>query len=386
VSEHFAPSNQLVKIIQILPELNAGGVERGTLELARHLVRGGHQSLVLSNGGRLVERLEKEGSRHLTLPVHRKSLATLAQIPRLREIFRREKPDIIHLRSRVPAWVAWLAWKSLPKEERPRLVTTVHGFYSVNAYSAVMAKGERVIAVSDSIREYILKNYPGTAESVIEVIHRGIEPVEYRAEYRPQQAWLDQWRDQLPEIQGKVTLVLAGRITRLKGHSDFFRLIADLQQRGIPAHGLVVGDTHPKKKAYMAELHAEVDSLGIRPHVSFLGHRSDLKDIMAVTDVVYSLSQQPESFGRTVLEALALGKPAIGYEFGGVGEILGRMFPAGRIPPNQPEQLLETSARIIDQLRCGEALEIAPLPEAFTLQQMCESTVRLYQSLLREKQ
>ena len=136
-----------MKVIQILPELNAGGVERGTLELAGFLVAAGHEALVISNGGRLVADLERCGARHVILPVHRKSVASLWQVGSLRRILTEERADMLHLRSRVPGWLAWLAWRGMNPQTRPHLVSTVHGFYSVNVYSAVMTRGERVIAV-----------------------------------------------------------------------------------------------------------------------------------------------------------------------------------------------------------------------------------------------
>jgi glycosyltransferase involved in cell wall biosynthesis len=174
-----------MKIVQILPELNAGGVERGTLEIASHLVREGHEAIVISNGGRMVPALEAAGARHVAMPVHRKSLASLWQVPALRRFLTAERPDILHIRSRVPGWIAWLAWRGMDPATRPRLVSTVHGFYSVNAYSAVMTRGERVIAVSESIRGYIRENYPATPPEIIRVIPRGIEPGDYGAEFRP---------------------------------------------------------------------------------------------------------------------------------------------------------------------------------------------------------
>ena len=142
-----------MKVIQILPELNAGGVERGTLEVGKYLTEQGHESIVISNGGRLVEQLEAEGSRHITLPVHKKRLSSLKQVKILRRRFETEKPDILHLRSRLPAWLAYLAWRKMDPLTRPRLVTTVHGFYSVNAYSRIMTKGERVICVSNRVKD-----------------------------------------------------------------------------------------------------------------------------------------------------------------------------------------------------------------------------------------
>jgi glycosyltransferase involved in cell wall biosynthesis len=151
-----------MKVLQILPELNAGGVERVVMVLSDYLVANGHQSVVVSNGGRMVAPLEKSGARHLALPVHKKSLGSLFQVRPLRRLLAQERPDILHLHSRVPGWVAWLAWRKMNPKTRPRLVSTVHGFYSVNAYSAIMTRGERVIAVSECIRDYVEKDFPKT--------------------------------------------------------------------------------------------------------------------------------------------------------------------------------------------------------------------------------
>lgn len=365
-----------MKIVQILPELNAGGVERGTLEIASHLVKEGHEAIVVSDGGRLVEALEKSGARHVSMPVHRKSLGTLFQVGPMRRFLEETKPDIVHIRSRVPGWVTWLAWRGMNPTTRPHLVSTVHGFYSVSFYSAIMTKGERVIAVSESIRDYILKSYPKTSPSVIRVIPRGIEPGNYGADFQPAEEWLGRWRQEHPALEGKKVLLLPGRITRLKGHEDFFRLIAALKKEGFPVHGLVAGDTHEKKRAYLDELKALVAELGLTEDLDFLGHRSDIREIMAVSDVVCALSQQPESFGRTVLEAMALGKPVAGYDCGGVGELLAGLFPEGRVPLGDAAALLEATRSI---------LRTDPRPQTvgdpFTLDAMCRSTVAVYREL-----
>lgn len=367
-----------MKVLQILPELNAGGVERGTLEIASYLVKSGHESMVVSNGGRLVEALENAGSRHVSLPVHRKSLATLLQVGPLRRLLTKERPDILHIRSRVPGWVAWLAWRGMDPKTRPKLVSTVHGFYSVNRYSAVMTRGERVIAVSNSIRTYILENYPKTPGEIIRVIPRGITPNDYGTDYQAPAAWLERWHAEQSKLSGKQVLLLPGRITRLKGHEDFFNLIASLKQSGIPAHGLIAGDTHEKKRAYLEELRGVVEKLGVSEDITFLGHRSDIREVMSVSHIVCALSQQPESFGRTVLEAMALGKPVVGYDCGGVGELLGELFPAGRVPLGDRDCLFETTRSVISK-------KPLPLPvgEPFTLDAMCRSTLDVYQELIR---
>lgn len=367
-----------MKILQVLPELNSGGVERGTIEIADYLVKSGDEALVVSNGGRQVAALEKVGARHIALPVHKKSLSSLLQVGRLRRILEIEKPDILHIRSRVPAWIAHLAWRNMDPVTRPRLVTTVHGFYSVNRYSAIMTKGERVIAVSESVREYILKNYPATPAGKITVIHRGIQPEMYPPDYQPAAEWLSRWRAENPELEGKSIFLLPGRITRLKGHADYFELIHALKAEGRPVHGLIAGDTHPKKKAYLGELRKKVAEMGLENDITFLGHRSDVREIMAVSDIVCALSQQPESFGRTVLEAMALGKPVIGYNCGGVGELLDHIFPAGKIPLGDATELLRTAKTILGS-------ELKPhLPKGdFTLQSMCSATLSLYEELLQ---
>ena len=365
-----------MKIVQILPELNAGGVERGTLEIAAYLVREGHEAIVISNGGRLVGALEASGARHVTLPVHRKSLCSLFQVRKLRRFLEETQPDILHLRSRVPAWLAWLAWRGMDPATRPHLVTTVHGFYSVNAYSAIMTRGERVIAVSESVREYALENYPQTDSAKIRVIPRGIEPAEYGADFHAPAGWLARWLSEHPGLAGKCVLLLPGRITRLKGHEDFFKLLAALKNAGVPAHGLVAGDTHAKKRAYLDELHATVRALEIDADVTFLGHRADLREVMSVSDLVCALSQQPESFGRTVLEAMALGKPVVGYDCGGVGELLGTLFPAGRVPLGDHARLVEATRLIL-----REQPRPLPVGAPFTLEAMCRSTLAVYREL-----
>lgn len=367
-----------MKVMQILPELNAGGVERGTLEVADFLVKQGHEALVVSNGGRLVANLEESGARHISMPVHRKSLGSLFQVSPFRKLLEREKPDILHIRSRVPGWIAWLAWRKMDKITRPRLVSTVHGFYSVNRYSAVMTKGERVIGVSESIKDYILKSFPETPVEKITVIHRGVEPGQFPRGFQPDTSWWEKWRVEQPQLARKKVLLLPGRITRLKGHGDFFRLLAALKKQGRAVHGLIAGDAHPKKLEYLAELRALLAEMGLADDVTFLGHRGDVREIMAVSDVVCALSQQPESFGRTVLEAMAIGKPVLGYDCGGVGELLSTVFPAGKVPLGDAATLLEKAAFILDE---------SPEPKvpqgAFTLEAMCAGTLALYADLLK---
>ena len=364
-----------MKVIQILPELSSGGVERGTLELADHLVRSGHESIVISGGGRLVEILERSGSTHLKMPVGKKSLGSLRLITPLRKLFTEQRPDIIHLRSRVPAWLAWWAWQKLPTGNRPGLVTTVHGFYSVNRWSEIMCCGERIICVSDSIKQYVVENYPRADDTKLRVVPRGVSPSDYPFGFRADLDWRNLFEEQFPEIRGKKLLTLPGRITRLKGHEDLIRIMKSLPS-DLNIHALIVGGTHPRKTAYFEELKGKVEEAGLGAMITFTGNRDDLREILSISTLVLSLTRQPESFGRTTLEALAMGVPVAGYDHGGVAEQLETLFPDGRIPP------LDTgaAAAIVSSL-----IRSAPKvrqPNPFTLANMLEGTMGVYEELL----
>jgi len=366
-----------MKVLQVLPELISGGVERGTLELAKHLVNHGNESLVISGGGRLVEPLEQQGSRHITMPVGKKSLSTLGLVGRLRQLMQDERPDILHLRSRVPAWVCWLAWRKLPEAKRPRLVTTVHGFYSISRWSEIMCCGERVICVSDSIRSYVTENYPRTPDDSLRVVPRGVSASSYPFGFSPSEAWRKGFDQEFPETIGKKLITLPGRITRLKGHEDLLSIMRALADTP-SIHALVVGGTHPRKKAYLQELQAEVEKAGLGSRITFTGNRDDLREILSISDLVLSLTRQPESFGRTTLEALAMGIQVAGYAHGGVAEQLEKLFPQGLMKPLDAQ----AAVPVIKELLNNPAEVQKPNP--FTLERMLEDTVRIYEELLSD--
>ncbi|NVK00836.1 MAG: glycosyltransferase family 4 protein [Oceanospirillaceae bacterium] len=368
-----------MKVVQVLPSLRGGGVEKGTLEVGKYLVDNGYESLVVSAGGPLVQQLESEGSRHIEWDLGKKSLFTLRHIWAFRRFLREEKPDILHLRSRMPAWVCWLAWHGMPKHERPRLVTTVHGLYSVSRYSQIMCRGEAVIAVSKTVEDYIAKNYPETPQNRVHLVYRGVDPEEFPHGYEPSSEWREGFFAQFPHTRGKRLLCLPGRLTRLKGHNDFLDLIDVLVREVDDIHAIIVGGEDPKRKDYAEELYRRVEVTGLSETVTFTGARSDIREIFAISDLVYSLSTKPESFGRTVLEALSLGRPVLGYNHGGVGEILSRLFPAGRVEISNATELITRSLECLkDQTSVGRV-------ETFYRSQMLEGTLATYVKLTQAK-
>jgi glycosyltransferase involved in cell wall biosynthesis len=368
-------SPRRLSVVQVLPELESGGVERGTLEVGKHLVEHGHRSIVISAGGRMVKQLLGEGSEHLAWDIGRKRPWTLRLVFRLRRFLRDNGIDILHVRSRMPAWVCYLAWRGMDPATRPHLVTTVHGPYSVNGYSAVMTKGERVIVISELIRDYVLKNYPAASADKLRLIYRGVDPEQFPHGHKVTQFWLAQWARQFPWTLDKRLITLPARITRWKGQEDFIDFMADLHARVPDVHGLIVGDAHPRRRQFLEEIQKRVTERGLGEVITFTGHRSDLKEIMAISNIVLSLSREPEAFGRTTIEALSLGIPVLGYAHGGVGEQLATVFPEGAVPlgdwqyaANLAEKWLSSPPEV-------------PSGQPFTLARMLDDTLAVYTEL-----
>lgn len=361
---------KLLTVVQLIPALDSGGAERSALEIARALVQAGHRSVVISAGGRLVEQLQAEGSEHVTLDLGRKSLFTLARFGALRRVLRALKPDIVHARSRLPAWMGWWALKGMTPQ--PHFVTTVHGLNSPGRYSAILLRGERVVAVSQTLRDYVLSHYRWLEPGRVRVIPRGIDPQAFPYGHRPDEAWRKAFFAEFPVLAEAPLLTLPGRGTRLKGHHDAIELLVDLKRRGIEARLLLLGVIEPGREAYVAELRELIQLRGMAAQVVMTPPRRDVRDIYAVSALVLQLSNRPESFGRTVIEALSLCRPVLGYAHGGVGELLAELYPAGRVPPGDRERLVERAAELL-----RVAPPISPL-QSYRLSDMQQATLALY--------
>jgi glycosyltransferase involved in cell wall biosynthesis len=361
---------KLLTVVQLIPALHSGGAERSALEIARALVEAGHRSVVISAGGRLVEQLQAEGSEHITLDLGRKSLATLGRIGPLRRLLRELKPDIVHARSRLPAWVGWWALRGI--SPRPHFITTVHGFNSPGRYSSILLRAERVIVVSQTLRDYVLSHYRWLEPGRVRVIPRGIDQDAFPYGHRPDDAWQKAFFAEFPALAGAPLLTMPARGTRLKGHHDAIELLADLKRRGIEARLLLLGVVEPGREAYVAELQELIRLRGVTSQVVLSPPRDDIRDIYALSALVLQLSNKPETFGRTVIEALSLCRPVLGYAHGGVGELLAELYPAGRVPLGDRERLVERAAELL-----RVAPPISPL-QSYRLSDMQQSTLALY--------
>ncbi len=305
-----------MRIVQIIPELNEGGVERGVVELNREFVKKGIESFVISAGGKLENQINIAGGNHVKFDVCSKNIFTaFSRVKGLKKILKEIKPDIIHVRSRVPAWLVYFANKKL----NIKVVSTVHGFNSVGFYSSIMQKSDAVICVSNSIKEYIQKHYK-TSENKITVIPRGID-LELFNPKKIDETFIENFKKEF-NLKDKFIVSSVGRVTQLKDYETFIKAIL-LVKKEIPnIMGLIVGGVRSDKEDYLNSLKSLIKELKLEENIIFTGSQSKIEQIYALSDVVISSSKKPESFGRAVAEAICMNKPVIATNHGGVKDII----------------------------------------------------------------
>ena len=361
-------------VVQLLPALEAGGVERSTLEIADALVRAGHRAVVVSAGGRLLPQLQALGAEHVLLPIGRKSPLVLRHLPALRRVLR--GADIVHARSRLPAWLGWMALRGI-HAGRPHFVTTAHGLNSPSRYSAIMTRGERVVCVSRTVRDYLLRHYPKVDPARLVVVPRGIDPAAFPPAPLPDRAARAQVAALHPQLGGDgPMLLLPGRGTRLKGHADAIGLLAALRAEGADARLWMPGALQAGREDYVTELSGLARAAGVEAMLAMTAPTAAIAQAYAACDLVLQLSRKPEAFGRTVVEALAVGRPVLGWAHGGVGELLAELQPAGAVAPFDAGQLAARACALLD------APPSPPAAMPYTLQAMQEATLTLYRTMV----
>jgi glycosyltransferase involved in cell wall biosynthesis len=373
-------------VLQVLPALVTGGVERSTVDIAQALKRAGGTAIVASEGGPMELELLRAGVQHVKLPLASKNpIVILRNVRRLERLMRQHDVDIIHARSRAPAWSAFYA----AKRTGAAFITTFHGTYNFRSplkrrYNAIMVKGERVIANSDFIARHIRENYavdPGR----IRVIHRGVDlarfdPAKVSAERVI--ALSQRWR--LPD--GVPVVMLPGRLTRWKGQRLLIEAIAKLGD--IDFIAVILGADQGRTE-YRRELEEAIRAQGLIGKAVVLDECDDMAAAYKLADVVVSASTDPEAFGRVVSEAQALGRPVVAPNHGGAPEQV--------IPDRTGFLYLPGDAQgLADALRRALALSeaerrliameaLAHVRKFFTKEQMCERTLALYTEIRRQR-
>ena len=321
-----------------------------------------------SNGG-IEKDIVNHGARHFSLPIHKKRLFSFFLSNKLKTIYESEKPDIVHVRSRMPAWINYFAFKKLTK--KPVLVSTFHGLYSTPIYSQVMSKVDHMIAISNTVKNYILDTYD-VSENKITTIPRGCEEEVFNQDVLSD-SWLNNWYKEYPQTKDKIILTLPTRISAWKGVDSFIELISMLDADRF--HGLVVGPTSKSKQRYQNNLKDKISALGLTTRITFTGSRNDIVNIYKLSDVVFNLSIKPEPFGRTTIEAISCGSKVIGWNHGGTKEILEDLYPSGLVTLNNINELKD---RVLEVSKVDYPY---PNKNTFTSKKMTEDTLKLYYQL-----
>jgi glycosyltransferase involved in cell wall biosynthesis len=373
-----APDSPVV--LQVLPSLITGGVERGTVEIAQAIVEAGATALVASAGGAMVRQIERAGGIHITLPLTTKSpFGIWRNANTLEALIRDHKVSLVHARSRAPAWSAWLACERTGVP----FVTTYHGAYGEELpfkrrYNSVMARGRVVITASHFIADLVAVRHQ-VDPARIRVIPRGVDPAVFDPAIisgsRIAKLAAD-WR--LPD--GVRTVVLPGRLTSWKGHAVLLDAIAHL---GRPDVMCVFVGSDQGRHRYSRDREEQATRLGIADQLRLVGQCDDMPAALALADVVVHASTQPEAFGRVVIEAQAMGRPVIASDLGGPVETVRHGETGWRVRPNDPVALAAAIGVALDL----DAVERAALGERArasvpTVRAMQDATLDVYETVL----
>ena len=381
-------------ILQVVPELDAGGAERTAIDIAAGLATVGARALVVSQGGRLVAELQAKSGIAVPLPVKTKNpLKMLMNIGRLVSVCREEGVSLIHARSRAPAWSAFAAARILGLP----FVTTYHGSYSGRSapkvfYNSVMARGDVVIANSHYTAQ-LIQNAHHTDPQRMVVIHRGTDLQQFTPAAVAHER-IDRLRRAWAVKPHQRIILLAARLTRWKGQLVLIEAMKRLKDNGFDDVVVVLAGDPQGREAYVRELDGLTARLGLQEQVLRVGHCSDMPAAFMAASVVTVPSIEPEAFGRSAVEAQAMGTPVVVSELGAVPEtvlappdVSPRQRSGWRVPPNDAEAL---SHALTEALLLGASGRDALAGRArrhvehyFSLDRMVGDTLTVYAELLR---
>lgn len=372
----------LPKILQVTPALESGGVERGTVEMANHLASIGWGSLVASAGGRMEKNLAPS-VRHIKLPLDGRNLfKIITNSVRLYRLIQKESPSLVHARSRAPAWSAFFACKlaGVP------FVTTFHGTYGLKGgalkklYNSVMVRGQATIAISKFIQNHIAENY-GVPAAQVPIAHRGFDATFFNPQ-KIKNAEVDALRKKYNIAKNTPVVLIPGRITWWKGQDLCLEALAQL--KNLPWHALVVGDAG-RKPHYMDALKNKIATLQLQERVTLCGNQQNMPLYYKLADIALMPSLEPEAFGRTPVEAQAMGTPVVASAHGGALETVLSGETGWLIPPHSAKALTQVLKNILKnpgQLKIVGKKAQNHVKNKFTTEKMCQAEVNVYKMLL----
>lgn len=373
-----------MKIVQLVPAMDQGGVERGVVEINRVLIAAGHDNLVVSVGGRLDERIIADGGRVAEIDIKSKNpLTAFSRAKKLRKLLEVERPDVVVAHSRVPAWLFVLVNRKL----KLKWITFAHGANSVSAYSKVMTYGDVTVTPSQYIADYLVEHY-NIDKSLLRVIPRAIDREKFDIT-KLDREFMDSKRREW-KLDGFRVVMGLGRITQLKGYDVLIRAIAHLQRTHIAAKVntpswklVIVGEAEALRKEYEEELRKLVVELGVGDNVVFAGAQSKVAECLSLADIVVSANyRKPEAFGRSMAEALAMDKPVVATAFGGALDIVEDRVNGALVAPDKNATPEEMSIKFANAIRFVAHSEFKDLRknalEKFSFDRMAEKSLAVY--------
>lgn len=361
-----------MNILHIVPALESGGVETGTIDLALSLKKLGQNVIVISNGGGLVHDLENNGILHIKLPVHKKCpLYPLIYGFKVAPIIKKHHIDVVHASSRVPAWVAFVACKLTGTP----FVTSCHGFYSRHPFSSIMGRGKLVMAISESIEKRMIEAF-GVPKEKIRLVYRGVDLAKFP--YCP---------DKYNKDKNSFKVINIARLTPIKGQYEFIQAMKHVVGRIRDVEAWIVGGVSKGKEPYLNMLEEFVKELGLEKHVKFLGLRSEVQGLLKEADCLVLSTNATEGFGRTLIEAGAAGTAVCASEVGGIKEIVDDGVSGLLFPPRDPHKMAEAIIKMLTDTalrkKCAANLR-RKVEENFTLDKMARATLAVYEEAVGE--
>jgi glycosyltransferase involved in cell wall biosynthesis len=379
-------------LLQVVPELETGGAEQTTIDVARAVIEAGGRALVATRGGRMLARLESDGGRLAQMPVQsRNPLVMIGNAARLVNLIRQENVSLVHARSRAPAFSAlWAAHAT----GRP-FVTTYHGVYEAKSslkrwYNAVMTKGDLVIANSEFTREHLLAEHRGVDAAKVVTIPRGVDLDRFNPSWVATErvdALRREWG--IEPNGGRTVFILAGRLTRKKGQLTIVEAAAVLKAAGREDFTIVLAGDDQGRIGYREEIADAIEEAGLQDQVKIVGHCSDMPAAYMLADVALAPTITPEAFGRTAVEPQAMGRPVIASNHGGAVETVVDGITGWLVEPGDASAWAWAMEQAIEmgpgrRMKMGEA-GMTRVRQLYRVDVMCAATLAVYEQLMEAR-
>ena len=371
-------------VMRLLSSLKHDESERGIFHLGRALVKNGHTSIIVSSAdedNELVKRLERDGNLYHQLHMNKKSWRSLLQVVPLRHLIEKYNPDIIHVHSRTPAWILHLALKRAKVKRRPKLVSTMYGFYPINKYSQALLDVDTIITVSDSVTNYLIKGIrrEELGPKHIKRIYRGVDTRRYPYRHNPSVYWLRRTFAEHPELEHKKWLVFPTVIGNEYGQEWLIDILGNLQEQFPNIHVIIMDEDYREGDVVHEDFRQRSNTLGLSERITYVGSkRNDMREWLSAANIVMALANQPESIGINALQAIHLGTPVIGWDQAAFSEILQPLYPQGLVKKYNAKALCKV---VRSQL---ESVTRPEMTNKFTMRKMITETLGVYQMLYED--